>query len=256
MANTISDKLEYLEGTKSAIKDAIVAKGVAVEDTATFRSYAEKIGEISGGGGGKVNLNDYGLTLAYSKPTNEQLNNLEFSFPTVNSTKNFFKGMVSTGAYINLFPIWNTSMAYDCNEMLAGASVNQIDFPQEIVISDGNNMFNNFSASAMTLDTLVVSSPNGFDDMSFMFRYADVVCNHLIVRSVDNAYVIFNFTFASLENTITALPNVKIEAVNSRIRMECGGIYSQLPSNITTLPLWDLTGVTEGQNFTNWFDYS
>lgn len=51
MANTISDKLTYLEGTKSAIKDAIVAKGVAVEDTATFRSYAEKIGEISGGGG-------------------------------------------------------------------------------------------------------------------------------------------------------------------------------------------------------------
>lgn len=56
MANTISDKLEYLEGTKSAIKDAIVAKGVAVEDTATFRSYAEKIGEISGGGGGKIDF--------------------------------------------------------------------------------------------------------------------------------------------------------------------------------------------------------
>lgn len=56
MANTISDKLTYLEGTKSAIKDAIVAKGVAVEDTATFRSYAEKIGEISGGGGGKIDF--------------------------------------------------------------------------------------------------------------------------------------------------------------------------------------------------------
>lgn len=76
MANTISDKLEYLEGTKSAIKDAIVAKGVAVEDTATFRSYAEKIGEISGGGGGKVNLNDYGLTFANATTTTEQYNNI------------------------------------------------------------------------------------------------------------------------------------------------------------------------------------
>lgn len=66
MANTISDKLTYLEGTKSAIKDAIVAKGVAVSDSDTFRSYADKIGQISGGGGGKVNLNDYGLTFAYS----------------------------------------------------------------------------------------------------------------------------------------------------------------------------------------------
>lgn len=43
MANTISDKLTYLEGTKSAIKDAIVAKGVAVEDTATFLERIQKL---------------------------------------------------------------------------------------------------------------------------------------------------------------------------------------------------------------------
>lgn len=69
MANTISDKLEYLEGTKSAIKDAIVAKGVAVEDTATFRSYAEKIGEISGGGGGKIDLSEFPLSIGCSDIT-------------------------------------------------------------------------------------------------------------------------------------------------------------------------------------------
>ena len=49
---TISDKLTYLQGTKSAIKDAIVAKGVTVPTGTTFRDYATKIGEISGGGGG------------------------------------------------------------------------------------------------------------------------------------------------------------------------------------------------------------
>ena len=48
---TISDKLTYLQGTKSAIKDAIVAKGVSVETGTPFRDYATKIGEISGGGG-------------------------------------------------------------------------------------------------------------------------------------------------------------------------------------------------------------
>lgn len=80
MANTISDKLTYLEGTKSAIKDAIVAKGVAVSDSDTFRSYADKIGQISGGGG-KINLNDYGLTFAYSSMTQEQYNNIEYSLP-------------------------------------------------------------------------------------------------------------------------------------------------------------------------------
>lgn len=48
---TTADKLAYLNGTKTAIKNAIVAKGVAVPDGTTFRAYADKIGEISGGGG-------------------------------------------------------------------------------------------------------------------------------------------------------------------------------------------------------------
>lgn len=43
---TTADKLEYLDGTKSAIKQAIVNKGVAVPDGTTFRQYAEKIGSI------------------------------------------------------------------------------------------------------------------------------------------------------------------------------------------------------------------
>jgi hypothetical protein len=49
---TVADKLSYLNDTKTAIKDAIVAKGVDVADTDTFRSYATKIGEIQAGGGG------------------------------------------------------------------------------------------------------------------------------------------------------------------------------------------------------------
>ena len=43
---TTADKLEYLSGTKDAIKQAIVNKGVAVPDGTTFRAYAEKIGSI------------------------------------------------------------------------------------------------------------------------------------------------------------------------------------------------------------------
>ena len=46
---TVSDKLIYLQGTKSAIKDAIVAKGVSVETGTPFRDYATKIGSITTG---------------------------------------------------------------------------------------------------------------------------------------------------------------------------------------------------------------
>ena len=48
---TTADKLNYLLDTKTAIKDALAAKGVSVADTDTFRSYAEKIGKIQSGGG-------------------------------------------------------------------------------------------------------------------------------------------------------------------------------------------------------------
>ena len=43
---TIADKLNYLNTTKTNIKNAIIAKGVAVSDNDTFRSYATKISDI------------------------------------------------------------------------------------------------------------------------------------------------------------------------------------------------------------------
>ena len=47
---TITEQLTSLANTKTAIKDAIVAKGVQVADDTPFSGYADKIGEISGGG--------------------------------------------------------------------------------------------------------------------------------------------------------------------------------------------------------------
>lgn len=45
---TIADKLSYLQDTKTAIKEALLNKGVEVSDSDTFRSYADKISSISG----------------------------------------------------------------------------------------------------------------------------------------------------------------------------------------------------------------
>ena len=46
---TIAENLTLLESTKANIKQAIVNNGVSVSDTDTFASYADKIGQISGG---------------------------------------------------------------------------------------------------------------------------------------------------------------------------------------------------------------
>ena len=47
-----ADKLLYLQDTKVAIKNAIVAKGVSVPTGTAFRDYATKIGDITTGEGG------------------------------------------------------------------------------------------------------------------------------------------------------------------------------------------------------------
>ena len=49
MANTTSDKLNYLIATKEAIRQALIAKGVSVPQNASFRSYATLISQIPTG---------------------------------------------------------------------------------------------------------------------------------------------------------------------------------------------------------------
>lgn len=52
---SILDKLTYLSDTKDLIRQAIIAKGISVAESDTFRSYAEKIAAIStGGSGGEI----------------------------------------------------------------------------------------------------------------------------------------------------------------------------------------------------------
>lgn len=47
---SIENKLNYLKNTKNLIKNAIIDKGVDITPDTPFREYADKIGEISGGG--------------------------------------------------------------------------------------------------------------------------------------------------------------------------------------------------------------
>lgn len=49
---TIAEQLTSLANTKTAIKQAIIDKGVSVADTDPFSAYPAKIGEIQAGGGG------------------------------------------------------------------------------------------------------------------------------------------------------------------------------------------------------------
>lgn len=90
---TTTEKLTYLQGTKDAIKNAIVAKGVEVPEGTTFRGYAEKIGEIQTGGEKVTGNIDYTMmTIVYIE--DNEVKKLEYSSGVIK---------VNKGSMLNIF---------------------------------------------------------------------------------------------------------------------------------------------------------
>lgn len=83
----IVDDLQYLKETKNLIKQSIIDKGVEIEDDTTFRQYADKIDEISGGSTKKERFikignltNDNGVYSNFSNDNYICLKHLTFAY--------------------------------------------------------------------------------------------------------------------------------------------------------------------------------
>ena len=118
---TITDKLNKLAETKSAIKTAIVNKGVAVSDSDTFASYADKIASISGSGGsGDLDFSKIGYDSAPAVIT---------------------EGIAAGEALYNRFnpnaSNWNTALGVDSYTNVT----NQVFFPK-LVVPEDSNLYN------------------------------------------------------------------------------------------------------------------
>ena len=68
---TVADKLNYLQGTKEAIKSALIEKGVSVADSDTFRSYADKISGIK-----TTEMEDALVTRNFTSYTNDRVTDI------------------------------------------------------------------------------------------------------------------------------------------------------------------------------------
>lgn len=273
MANTISDKLEYLEGTKSAIKDAIVAKGVAVEDTATFRSYAEKIGEISGGGGGKidftlpyVNFNNTIIRqsdidqIDFSKlerVTNSEGNikfkestfvgDIVLNLPKLKSANYMFYG-TSLERKSNTFTLNEdvfvevTSLEYAFN---FGGTIINYNLPSPLCISY-SNMFGQtgYSASAVRIETFDVNTEAGktFDKM-FYYNPSLKSCKINLSNATNIGTAEYNSMFGNCQNledlefygTIPAL-NFLLNSCKVLTSQSVDNILNAIVENTTEFP--------------------
>ena len=169
MANTIADKLTYLNGTKDAIKQAIIGKGVEVTDTDTFRSYADKITSIQTGGGGGTGSLVTGTKLAYSTFSTipdeyishlEQQTDLSYMFSDCQNLKTV--QLFSTKRATTM-----ENMFYFCKSLTT------------VPLFDTNNVnnMNHMFSDCRNLKTVPQFDTSNVRDMSDMFGYCQALKN-------------------------------------------------------------------------------
>lgn len=111
---TIADKLNKLQDTKQAIKQAIIDKGVEVTDNDTFESYADKISSIQSGGG-TSDIKFQPNTLNLSGDTSDVINATVFDTSRLTTMYNMFKSCNNVTS-LDLSG-WNTSKVNNMNSM-------------------------------------------------------------------------------------------------------------------------------------------
>lgn len=116
---SIANKMNHLLETKNQIKAAIKEKGVEVSNTDTFRSYANKILEISSSG-----TNEDGLSAMRKVNNKLYLNFLFYSFPSI------FFPLIVADANDLMQKVSNTVLEWVRNNNLENISDIQYTFAQ------------------------------------------------------------------------------------------------------------------------------
>jgi hypothetical protein len=185
---SIADKLIYLNGTKEAIKEAIREKGVTVDDTDTFRSYAEKIGEIqTGGGSGWVRNPDW------------------LPLPEITAADNRFVG---------LFVVFEN----EYNQLSVQATNNSAN----INWGDGTSVVSNGAVQTKVYDYASIISPVSqyYDGRNYKQVIVDITRqNTLLTLSVDRNSGLNNTGNINFVDIVFSLPECTTVNLNSARRL-------------------------------------
>lgn len=241
MANTISDKLTYLEGTKSAIKDAIVAKGVAVSDSDTFRSYANKIGQISGGE--VFDVTKTGLTFAYCNMHHSQFEKLNWTInPSTADISYLFNNSNLPDSYIDLGSKLDTSVSYLAKESFKQANIHQIAINSGQQFNNPSSMFESaispnstlqdivfnitesyipfvlYYTNISTTGTITVNIKNGINTSLVYFMYGyngNEICDKIVFNGYNSSTLSLDQFFWTGNTNLTKIPEIDLTAVDN-----------------------------------------
>lgn len=241
MANTISDKLTYLEGTKSAIKDAIVAKGVAVSDSDTFRSYADKIGQISGGE--VFDVTKTGLTFACCNMHHSQFEKLNWTInPSIADISYLFNNSNLPDSYISLGSKLDTSVSYLAKESFKQANIHQIAINPGQQFNNPSSMFEStispnstlqdivfnitesyipfvlYYTNISTTGTITVNIKNGINASLVYFMYGyygNEICDKIVFNGYNSSTLLLEQFFWTGSTNLTKIPEIDLTAVDN-----------------------------------------
>lgn len=228
---TIADKLQKLLSTKEAIKQAIIQKGVSVDDSDTFFSYADRISEIQGGGGGTEEF--YITDAAY----------LFYGGARIAEFDKYFERIKDCTSYKYTFGNFSRVSEFDVKSLLAKCSKNGCDC---------SNMFDSSSYTAgRTLKNVNEADYSRVTYMNDMFRYCqnnslaiDIVLKNLEkVEEMDSVFESTKITSIDLSQANNSICNTLDSAFYSTkiVKLTFGGltykgIYAgAIAQNATTL---------------------
>lgn len=238
----IYDKLTYLEGTKSAIKDSIISKGVAVSDSDTFRSYADKISQISAGG---VDVTATGMTFAYANLTGDNFSKIEWSAKE-NMRYLFYTSKI--GGTIDLNDRMDSNTYYQTERMFQSTSIYEIKMDNKKVLNPVY-MFNTCLTTAPSVITDLTVKDTSTLTQSW-FAGTNITFKGTLNIYLSNAgqstvaYTFNNFAGSKMfDKIVVTRPSTSTGAFSIR-----NFVYSQ---TITEVPEIDLTGVNNQSTFTN-----
>ena len=229
---TISDKLTYLSGTKDAIKQAIIAKGVEVTDTDTFRSYANKIEAIQSGGG-TVNIPD-GTKFGYSTFTTVPDSIIPYLEAQTNMSSMFY------GCYfLQTVPLFDTSLVSNMSSMFTGcSSLSTVPLFNTSSVTNMNSMFSSCEITTVPqFDTSRVTSMNSMFNRCFSLTSIPL----LNVSSVTTMNSMFYYC-----EKLTSIPLLNVSSATNMNSMFC---YC---GKLKTVPLLNVSSAT---NMRSIFDF-
>lgn len=246
--STVAEKITYLNDTKSAIKNALVARGVSVSNSDTFRSYADKIGEI-------------GETVVVEKEITKYGAGINTFLPDVD--ENGVLKMVSGGSVdLDFSNVEEVAESALCNKFLYNSSIKSANFSslKKVGLCGFQYAFSCSSIKTANFGQVTVVDQQGFDGTFFRtpiesinfdlleetgelgFNYTFTECSMLESTNFNSLRIINNHGMCCAFLYCEKLRNINFDAVGNIDSYGLSGAFSGCTS-LTSISFPSLTEI-------------